>query len=129
MAAITTLIVALGSNNNQTNNLERAVSIIKSMFNDAEFSSNMWTNPIGIESDMFLNKLAKFSTKYNLSEILKVLKQVEKDCGNTQNDRDNNIIPMDIDILQYGDKKMHEKDWERPYVRHLMSELYLESHQ
>lgn len=37
-------------------------------------------------------------------------------------EKDKNIVKIDIDILLYGDKRLHDKDWTRGYVKELMKE-------
>ena len=51
------LIFSLGSNYDQERNIIEAISLLNKMFakNDIVFSRQMWTDPIDIESDKFLN--------------------------------------------------------------------------
>ena len=39
--------------------------------------------------------------------------------------RKNGVIVIDIDLLRFGDKKLHKDDWERPYIRQLLEEMNL----
>ena len=41
----------------------------------------------------------------------------------TQQDSNDGYIPVDIDILQYGDRRFKESDWEHDYVKYLWKEL------
>jgi 2-amino-4-hydroxy-6-hydroxymethyldihydropteridine diphosphokinase len=51
------------------------------------------------------------------------IRNIEGRCGNRKAFRTRSIISIDVDILLYGDKKLHEADWERPYVKELMESL------
>ncbi len=117
------LIIALGSNHNQEANIEIAKSKLHETFkHDVVFTQSLWTEPIGIESDMFLNCLAFILTKHKLAQVQKVAKNIERLCGSTKGERRENVIRMDIDILQHGEQRLHEDDWEREYIQTLIKE-------
>ena len=106
--------MALGSNHNPLQNISHAEVILKQLFPDITFSKRLWTNPIGMTSPQFLNTLAICSTKH-----------IELLCGDTQSQRKEKIVAMDIDILKYGSQKLHENDWNRPYIQQLLKEMKL----
>ena len=56
-------------------------------------------------------------------ELNRRLKQIETDFGRTPEKRQRGIVPIDLDILQYGDQRHHERDWQRPYVADLLGQL------
>ena len=85
----------------------------------------MYTTPIGFVSSDFINRIALCSTAEPLDMILKDIKQMEQTCGNTDRLRRQGIVVIDIDILKYGDKKMHIDDWQRPYIQQLLKEMNL----
>ncbi len=115
------LILALGSNCDQETCMHEAISRLKDMFgSDIVFSEQMWTAPVGIESDKFLNCLVFTHTSHNLGNVTKAIKHIEKMCGSRKRARTNNIVKMDIDILKYGEQVLHENDWTRDYVIKLM---------
>lgn len=118
------LILSLGSNINHKKNIDQAVSLLQKMFgNDKIVSSRqLWTNPIDIKSDKFLNCILFIYTSYGLDYIEKGMKELEQICGSSKVERDKNIIKIDIDILMYDNKRMHEKDWSRGYIKDLMKD-------
>ena len=63
------------------------------------------------------------TTQNDYSQIRASLKEIERDCGDSRYLRNQHIVKMDIDVLLFGKQKMHEKDWERPYIKQLMSIL------
>ena len=54
-----------------------------------------------------------------------MLKGMEIDAGRTQEKSAAGIIPLDIDILMYGDKKYKDEDWQREYNIRLLSSIGL----
>lgn len=117
------LILLLGSNFNQESCISEAMSKLEDMFNhDVIFSRQLWTNPIEIESDMFLNCIAFTQTAHKLEQVKRAVKNLEHICGNTKRARNRNIIKMDIDILQYDNQILHERDWTREYVKELLKD-------
>ncbi len=124
MAENKKLILSLGSNYNHEKNISEAISLLKNMFGNDKivFSKKLWTNPIDIKSDKFLNCILFTHTSSGLEEIKKSLKELEQICGRTKAEKAENIVKIDIDVLQYGDKKLHDKDWSRGYIMELMKE-------
>lgn len=124
MAENKKLILSLGSNFNHEKNISKAILLLKNMFGDDNivFSKKLWTNPIDINSDKFLNCILFINTSFNLEKIERNIKELEDICGRTEAEKEENIVKIDIDILQYGEKRMHNKDWSRKYIRELMKE-------
>lgn len=121
------LILSLGSNCNQQECMSAACTKLRQMFgNDIVFSQLMWTNPIGIESEKFLNCLVFTHTSHKLEYVNKAMKHIERACGNRKRARTNNIIKMDIDILKYGEQTLHQDDWNRKYVITMMKDCPFE---
>ena len=118
------LMMALGSNYEQLENMEKAKSKLRSMFPDIRFSSALWTEPIGIPSDdRFVNMLAVAHTDLEREQVEMELKRIERECGRCAEEKEKCIIRMDIDLMSYDGEKFHPKDWARDYIITLMSEL------
>lgn len=118
------LILALGSNSNQEKNIENAIIMLQKLFDDnIRITRKVWTEPIGIKSDKFLNCLVSANTSFEFENIQRALKNIEVLCGDKKENRKQNIIRIDIDILQFGDKKFHDRDWTRKYIKELVKEL------
>lgn len=118
-----TILLALGSNYNAEKNMERAKGLLQHLFSGVVYSSSIWTDPININSDKFLNCLAYAESTHTVSQLLIALKQIERRCGDSKSLRRMSTVRMDIDILKYKDVVYHEKDWSRPYIRELLDEL------
>lgn len=117
------ILIALGSNHEQKKNVAFAMERLHSFFPGISFSRMLWTEPIGIASDRFVNALALADTDKEQEEVERILKQVEKECGRTREEKMRNIIRLDLDLLQWGTVRLREQDWERDYIRLLLQEM------
>lgn len=124
MAKAKEIIIAIGSNFFQRKNIEYAKMQLYGMLcDDIVFSKDVWTQPIGINTDLFLNCICIATTKHNYNQIQNALKRVEKKCGRSlKNDRMGHIM-LDLDILKFDGERFHEKDWEREYVSELIEDI------
>ena len=122
------VILALGTNVNQERNMKQARQLLIDTWPDMKFTTQKWTQPIGMPSDLFYNCLAYTKVEETLEELTKKVKNMERICGNTGAERSLNRIQMDIDILLYGDKKLHIDDWQRDYIQELMKEIEVIKH-
>ncbi len=118
------IIIALGSNVHSRRNMRVARMLLSELIPGLQFTRNMRTRPIGTESGaMYLNCLCWGSVALSESELRTLLKDVERECGNTIEKRQQGMVEMDVDLLQYGTLRRHEKDWERPYIITLLKEI------
>lgn len=117
------LLIALGTNVNQKQNIQKAMDLLRKTWHDVLFTNLKWTKPIGMDTDLFYNCLAYAKVDEDLSQVQQILKNIEKACGNTEADRAHQKIQMDIDILMFGTRKLHEQDWQRSYIQKLIQEI------
>ncbi len=117
------LLIALGTNVNQKQNIQKAMDLLRKTWHDILFTKSKWTKPIGMDTDLFYNCLAYTKVDEDLSQVQQILKNIEKACGNTEIDRAHQKIQMDIDILMFGTHKLHEPDWQRSYIQELIQEI------
>lgn len=89
------------------------------LFSFLDISPDAETEAIGMPpgTPKFTNEIIIGNTEMTYQELLDATKAIEKDCGKRTDTR----IPLDIDILQHGDTRYHEDDWQRPYVKDLMA--------
>ena len=117
------LLIALGTNVNQKQNIQKAMDLLRKTWHDILFTKSKWTKPIGMDTDLFYNCLAYAKVDEDLSQVQQILKNIEKACGNTEINRAHQKIQMDIDILMFGTHKLHEQDWQRSYIQELIQEI------
>ena len=122
---MTKVILSLAANRFQKSNLAKARECLSKVISNVSYTSEQWTEPmLSSRRELYLNQLAEGNTELTLDELNQRLKAIEISFGRTAQKRQLGIVPIDIDILQYGDLRLHERDWQRPYVTSLISELH-----
>ena len=119
----TKIVVALGSNVNQEAHIQQAKALLEATFNDMEFGTSLWTEPIGISSDKFLNVIGVGYMNVNKERTILALKNMEHKCGRRIGESRKGIIALDIDLLLFGSERLHEGDWNRGYIKNLLLQL------
>ena|SRR5574344_143987 len=124
MATDKKVILALGSNINQEANMRQAENLLCQLFGkNIIFTDTIWTLPIGIKSDKFLNCLAVFHVSQEMKSLDDALKKIECQLGSDKLQKQIGIVPIDIDILKFGDIVCHMEDWKRSYIRQLLERI------
>ena len=122
---INKIILSIGSNYDPMSNMDQAEIYLRDIFADIQFTRRIWTEPIGIDSDPFLNCMAMASTQDDFERIQGTLKQVEWQMGSTHQEHCRGLVKIDLDILLFGKRRYHDADWRRSYVSTLIGELPL----
>ena len=119
------IIISIGSNYNQKENISFAKKKLAGMLGEQTcFTRDMWTEPVGIQSEKFINCICISTTRHTLLQLTKAFKQLEKKCERSKKNDLISKIPLDIDILLYGNQRYHEKDWERQYIQELLNDFF-----
>lgn len=119
------IIISIGSNYNQKENISFAKKKLAGMLGEqTSFTRDMWTEPVGIQSEKFINCICISTTRHTLLQLTKAFKQLERKCERSKKNDLISKIPLDIDILLYGDQRYHEKDWERQYIQELLNDFF-----
>ncbi len=118
------VILSIASNRFQSKNLSRARLCLGEVLQDLHFTSEQWTEPVNTcRRDTYLNQLATGMTEKDEDELNEWLKQTERRFGRNDAKRRLGIVTIDLDILEFDGERRHLRDWERPYVQSLISEL------
>lgn len=129
------IIIVLGSNQEQEKNVRVAMTLLAQTFPGIRFSRCLWTEPIGMErggidarqklkaAPQFVNAIGIAMTEMEERQVVHILKSIERQCGRTKEDKALGIVKLDLDLLLYGDIRHKNADWERDYVKQLMSEM------
>ena len=112
------VIIALGSNYQQAAHIQWASQRLATLLHDIRFSRRLWTQDIHGTSVYYMNRLAIGTTSLTANALQEALKTIEAETGRC---RDN--VTIDLDLMQYGDQRYHEKDWSRPYVQLLIPDI------
>ena len=130
--------LSLGSNlGDRRQLLHTAINEIAERVGRVEaISSCIETEPVGFDSvHLFLNMAVRVRTELNPYELLKVLKQLERDLGRTRKSHDGVHYDrtIDIDILLYDNLEVnseelqipHPRMWERDFVMRPLKEILI----
>lgn len=116
------VIISLGSNENQEENLTKAREQLTQLMTEVHFTSAIWTEPINSSrKEPYLNQLCKGTTAFSEGLLCEVLKETEKRIGRIKNE--DGIVVIDLDLLEYDGQRHHLRDWSRDYVKRLIGEV------
>lgn len=112
------VVIGLGANWNGEEQIKAADKLLKNYFNKISFSEGVYTEPIGMsQSNLFFNQVAIAYTSRPIEEVKNALKSMEKQLGRTPHSKQQGIIPIDIDLLQWNDQILKLQDLERAFIR------------
>ena len=90
---------------------------------DLRFSSIYKTDGVGRYVGKYANCVAEGDTTMPLDTLERTLKQIELDHGRTSEARRLGVVPIDIDIVKYGDTLVRPKNLEYDYMKPGLVEL------
>ena len=118
------ILIALGTN--VIADRIRFVEVyLEQCFENVRFTQIIPTEPIGerFKGKQFFNAVMAGNTNMAMSEVEEQLKRIEQLAGNTLDKRNMGVVEADIDLLMYDDVKLHEKDWQRSYIKELVERI------
>lgn len=118
------LLIAIGTN--VIADRIRFVEVhLEQCFENVRFTQIIPTEPIGerFKGKQFFNAVMAGNTNMAMSEVEEQLKRIEQLAGNTQDKRNMGVVEADIDLMMYDDVKLHEKDWQRSYIKELVERI------
>lgn len=118
------ILIALGTN--VIADRIRFVEVhLEQCFENVRFTHIIPTEPIGerFKGKQFFNAVMAGNTNLAMSEVEEQLKRIEQLAGNTLDKRNMGVVEADIDLLMYDDVKLHEKDWQRSYIKELVERI------
>lgn len=119
------VLIAIGSNTgNRQGNLSEALVKCKDFIQTNRLSPVIETKPIGHTNNPYLNQLFSGTTSLTLEKLLDNTKRIENEMGRDRSNRGN--VAIDIDIILYDQQKLHFTDWERDYIKQLLTQLKTE---
>ena len=111
-------LLCLGSNFNPAEYIELGRVFLKQTFMDIMFADEIQTLPIGLNrTDFFINQVAYLKTELTRDEIIRSLKDIELKCGRMYEDKDFEIVRIDIDLITYNEEIIKPNDFNREYVQ------------
>ena len=99
--SLTRIFLGLGSNIEREPHLRAGLDALAGFLIDVRCSAVFESQPVGIKSGLFFNLVVSAYTDLSLMELDRRLKSIEADNGRYAPDRKG--LPLDIDVLLYGD--------------------------
>ena len=110
--------LCMGSNTETYKNLLFARGRLQEFFPDIHFGEEAWTEARTFRHNRapFLNQTGRFHTPLSKDKVMVIFKQIERQAGRTKDDKLNEIVKLDIDLLQYDGIVLKPEDMKLPYV-------------
>jgi 2-amino-4-hydroxy-6-hydroxymethyldihydropteridine diphosphokinase len=109
--------ICIGSNYERERNLSFAVNELSLRLGNLCFAPAEETAAIGMKrGSSFLNQVALLTTSLSAAELKRLFKEIEREAGRTPEEKAQEIVRLDIDLLTYGDTLLKAEDMERDYV-------------
>ena len=99
--SLTRVYLGLGSNVERETHLRAGLDALAGFLRGMQCSPVFESQPVGIKSGPFFNLVVSAKTDLPLVELSRRLKLIEADNGRYAHDRKG--LPLDIDVLFYGD--------------------------
>ena len=99
--SLTQVYLGLGSNIERETHVRAGLDALAGFLTDMQCSAVFESQPVGIKSGPFFNLVVSAYTDLPLIELDRRLKFIEADNGRYAPDRKG--LPLDIDVLLYGD--------------------------
>ena len=113
---LTRVLLGLGSNIGREHNLGAGLDALEPLLADMRCSPVVESLAVGYKGDNFYNLVVAGNTELPLMELDRRLKFIEADNGRYKPDRKG--LPLDIDVLMYGDLtgNFHGLELPRPEI-------------
>lgn len=110
------VVIGLGSNTeNRYAMMHEAVAYLVSMLENVTVSEIYPTEPECDARHQYLNAVLTGETDTGRDELTEVLKNYERIQGRTEDGKLRDIIPIDLDLVVYGDEVLRPDDFKRRY--------------
>jgi len=95
--------LSIGSNDNPQQNIALAIELVKKSFVDVVVSSVYQSPSITQRGADYYNLVVSFSTNLAAESVVSQLKAIERALGRSQDKLHSSKVPIDLDLLLYGD--------------------------
>lgn len=116
--------ICIGSNVRRAANLALARRRLRELFPDIRFSRVEETQPLFLlHSGPFSNQVARFTSGLRADEVMAGLKAIEREAGRLPEEKQREIVRLDIDLLACDAVAYKPEDMERGYIMRGLKEL------
>lgn len=118
--------ISIGSNEQRKDNLVLARKRLSELFPGILFSKEEETKPLFFRRpNLFSNQVAQFTSSCNTEEVIAQLKSIEREAGRTPDEKKQEIVRLDIDLLSCDTQVYKSEDLKRDYILRGLEELRL----
>ena len=118
-------IVCIGSNYNRKENLTFARQELTESFSSICFAPELETEPLFFKNPaLFSNQVVLFFSDKDEEVVRKMLKDIEQRSGRRPEDKKEEKVCLDIDMLLYDNKILKPEDWQRGYIQQSLSAFH-----
>lgn len=109
--------ISIGSNERRTENMALARQRLTELFSDIRFSEEEETKPLFFHrSNLFSNQVARFVSVGQRHPSQPHQKAIEREAGRLPEEKRQEIVRLDIDLLSGGDTVYKPEDLKRDYI-------------
>lgn len=117
-------IICIGSNYDRKQNLLLARERLTDLFPSIRFASELETQPVGFSNRaLFSNQVAMFFCEAEAEKVEDELKSIERAAGRCPEDKREEKVCLDIDLLFFDDRVLKPEDLKRDYIMKGLEEL------
>ena len=117
-------IVCIGSNYNRTENLTFARQKLAEQFSPIYRAPELETEPLFFKNPaLFSNQVIMFFSDKDEELVKRILKDIELASGRLPEDKKEEKVSLDIDLLSFDDRVLKPEDLKREYVVKGLEEL------
>lgn len=109
--------ISIGSNEQRKDNLALARKRLSELFPGIRFSKEEETKPLFFRrSALFSNQIARFVSSKQVGEVSSHLKSIEREVGRKPEEKLQEIVRLDIDLLSCDETIYKPEDLKRDYI-------------
>lgn len=112
------VLISIGSNIRQAAHVQWASQQLARLLENPRFSRKLWTKDIKGTEAWYMNRLVAGFSPMSDEELRSILKNLEAETK-----RNSSGVTIDLDLMQHGDLRFHERDWSRPYILQLINDV------
>jgi 2-amino-4-hydroxy-6-hydroxymethyldihydropteridine diphosphokinase len=111
-------VIALGSNIEPEENIEKALHKLSHMFNLLQKSGFVFTEPVGYKNQPdFLNGSVLIKTPFGKEDLIKALKKIEVQLGRTKRAHKNGPRKIDLDLIVFNGCIVDDEVLKRDFLK------------
>ncbi|MBI3345204.1 MAG: 2-amino-4-hydroxy-6-hydroxymethyldihydropteridine diphosphokinase [Gammaproteobacteria bacterium] len=105
---MTRVYVSVGSNIEREHNIRSGLAALRKRFGGLTVSSIYESNSYGFEGDNFYNLVVGFDSDQDVHSVVRALQDIEDRHGRVRSGPRYSSRTLDLDLLVYGDLRLHE---------------------